>query len=93
MDKIENKKIKTQVSSQIMKKFILVMVAMILIFCGISFLLAKINTESNSYNDMLNAGNVISGIVSDYMDPKNPVDSHSAERLLLTVQSLHIHLY
>ena len=70
MDKIENKKIKTQVSSQIMKKFILVMIAMILIFCGISFLLAKINTESNSYNDMLNAGNVISGIVSDYMDPK-----------------------
>lgn len=61
---------KNSVSNKITFSATIILIAVLLAFGGISYLMARLRTETDSLDDMNNAANVISGIVSDYMSPK-----------------------
>ncbi len=66
----EKKNRKISVSHKMFSTSVVTMVVMIAVFGIVSLVFAKLKTETDSYNNMVNAGTVISGIVSDYMNPK-----------------------
>ncbi|MBQ2823411.1 MAG: EAL domain-containing protein [Oscillospiraceae bacterium] len=69
-DNGRKKKKAIDVSNGMMTMSSLLMAAVVIIFGLISYLVAKIKTETDSQVTMYNASNVISGIVSDYMQEK-----------------------
>lgn len=58
------------VQHNIMYTVIIAMIALLLAFSVIVFLLARVRTENSSLSTMTNSAAVVSGIVKDYMSPK-----------------------